>query len=151
MAARFLETGGDLARLYTELVQAPEAWSPRPLKVRTPWDWTLASLRAMGVTSVEGLDVAALMTRLGQPVWAPGSPAGWPDVGGAWAGTNMMLARVEAARQLATQFGGGQDAGALSGALFGAGLSQPTARSVRAKDGANALAMLLLSSEFYRR
>ncbi|WP_448579230.1 DUF1800 domain-containing protein [Thermaurantiacus sp.] len=151
MAARFLATGGDLAQLYTELVQAPEAWSPRPAKVRTPWDWTLAALRALGVTSVEELDMGALMTRLGQPVWGPGSPAGWPDVGGAWSGTNMMLARIEAARQFAAQFGAAQDTGALSTALFGAGLSQATARSMRGTDGADALAMLLLSSEFYRR
>jgi uncharacterized protein (DUF1800 family) len=151
MAQRFLTTGGDLPEVYTELVRAPEAWSPVPAKVRTPWEWTVASLRGLGVRSADGLDPHALLDRLGQPVWTPGSPAGWPDVGGAWAGSNLMLRRIEAARAFAELHGGAQEAPALAGALFGDAVSPQTRRALAQASGRDAVALLLLSREFYRR
>jgi uncharacterized protein (DUF1800 family) len=34
-------------------------------------------------------------------VWKPGSPAGWDDVAGSWAGPDAILRRVEAAERMA--------------------------------------------------
>ncbi len=150
LAARFLETGGNLSAVYTALVRSPEAWAPLPAKVRTPWEWGVAALKALGVRSAEGLDARGLFERLGQPVWTPGSPAGWPDIGHAWAGSNLMLRRIEAARSLAAAHGQAADAGALARTLFGE-VSPPTRRALGTADGPEAVALLLLSREFHRR
>lgn len=152
MADRFLASGGDLAQVYAVMVTAPEAWQAPVTKVRTPWDWSVASLRALGVRSSDGLDPAGMLSALGQPVWSPGSPAGYPDIAGAWAGANMMLQRVRACGRLVEAAGGEVDAAALASRLFGDGLSSATRREIaRADDNRQALALLFLSREFYRR
>jgi uncharacterized protein (DUF1800 family) len=49
------------------------------------------------------MQVAALMNQLGQPVWRPGSPAGYDDVAAAWAAPDALLRRVEVAQRIAAQ------------------------------------------------
>ncbi|MFN7175447.1 MAG: DUF1800 family protein, partial [Thermaurantiacus sp.] len=152
MADRFLATGGDLAAVYTVLVTAPDAWVQPYAKVRTPWDWTVASLRALGVRSGEGMEPDRLLSRLGQAVWSPGSPAGYPDIAGAWAGSNLMLQRVRASGQIASAAGGSANVSALAGRLFGEAISEATRREIGRPDASgDALALLFLSREFYRR
>ena len=40
--------GGDLPSVYRELVASPEAWQPASAKFKSPWDWAVSSLRALG-------------------------------------------------------------------------------------------------------
>jgi hypothetical protein len=44
-----------------------------------------------------------MLEKLGQPVWKPGSPAGWDDTTASWAASNALLRRVEIAQRLASQ------------------------------------------------
>ena len=72
----FLFSGGDLPTLYRALVKSPEAWQATPGKFRTPWDRTVAALRATGATQLPFRQGAtALKQQVGQPIWRPGSPA----------------------------------------------------------------------------
>ena len=48
LAHTFERTGGDLPSLYRELVASPEAWQPAPTKFKSPWEWAISSLRALG-------------------------------------------------------------------------------------------------------
>lgn len=148
----FLTSGGDLPTVYRALLEAPEAWTPASAKFRTPWDWSVAALRAVNADTLPGLGGAGLFNQLGQPVWRPRSPAGWDDTAPSWAAPAALMRRVEAAERIAARAGAGVDARALAARLFPDGLSAGTERALaRAEDGRQALALLLVSPELLRR
>lgn len=148
----FLSSDGDLPTVYRALIAAPEAWAPGAGKFRTPWDWTVASLRATGLTQLPGRQAAAgVLQQLGQPFWRPGSPAGWADTAADWAGPGALMTRVEVAQQLASRLGDQVDARALVATVLpdaGAETKQAIARS---ESPALGLALMLSSPEFLRR
>ena len=47
------------------------------------------------------VQAANLMNQLGQPVWRPGSPAGYDDLAATWAAPDALLRRVEVAQRIA--------------------------------------------------
>jgi uncharacterized protein (DUF1800 family) len=147
----FLDGGGDLPTVYRALVEAPETWTSAG-RFRTPWDWTLAALRGLGLRAPEGAATARLLAQLGQPTWRPGSPAGFDDIDAAWIGPDALVRRVEAAGQIAARAGGVGDPQGLAGRLLPGGVSSATSQAIaRAESGTQALALLLASPEFLRR
>jgi len=46
----YLNSGGDLPTVYRAIVDSPEAWAARPLKFKTPWEWSVSALRALNQT-----------------------------------------------------------------------------------------------------
>jgi uncharacterized protein (DUF1800 family) len=152
LAAAFERSGGDLPAVYRALVESPEAWRVAHPKFKTPWDWAVSSLRALGRREVPPMQMAALMNQLGQPVWRPGSPAGYDDVAATWAAPDALLRRVEVAQRLAAQAGDRIDARVLAPQLLPGALSDATATAIaRAESPGSALALLLVSPEFLRR
>lgn len=148
----FLRSGGDLPTVYRALIGSSEAWSPAARKFKTPWDWQLSALRALGLRAVTARQGSSLATQLGQPVWRPGQPAGWDDTTGSWAGPDAILRRVEAAQRLARGTAAGLDARTLAERFFAGTLSQTTRRVLAgAESPAQALALLLVAPEFMRR
>ncbi|HEX2543722.1 MAG TPA: DUF1800 domain-containing protein [Ramlibacter sp.] len=152
LADAFERTGGDLPSVYRELVTAPEAWQATAAKFKTPWEWGISSLRALARDEVPPMQVTNLMNQLGQPVWRPGSPAGYDDLAGSWAAPDALLRRVEVAQRIALQAGDAVDARALAPRVLPGALTQATAGAIaRAESGATALALLLVAPEFLRR
>lgn len=104
LAAVFRATGGDLAAVHGALAEHPAAWAAPLAKMRQPFDYVVATLRALGVT---GAQVAALprgplrrhlilpMARMGQPWQAPRGPDGWPEEATAWVTPQLLAARIE--------------------------------------------------------
>jgi uncharacterized protein (DUF1800 family) len=151
LADTFRRSGGDLPSVYRELVQAAETWAPGPGKFKSPWDWSISCLRALGRREMPEQQVANLLNQLGQPVWRPGSPAGYGDTGAAWAAPDALLRRVEVAQRLGAQAGAAVDARALAPKVLpnlGEGTRQAIARS---DSPATALALLFASPDFLRR
>lgn len=152
LADTFTRTGGDLPSVYRELVAAPEAWQSTHPKFKSPWDWSVSSLRALGRRALPPQQAASLMTQLGQPVWRPGSPAGYGDTAAAWAAPDALMRRVEVAQRLAQEAGDAVDARRVAPRVLPGALSEATASAVaRAESGGTALALLLVSPEFLRR
>jgi uncharacterized protein (DUF1800 family) len=152
LANTFKRTGGDLPSLYRDLVQAPETWQDAPAKFKSPWDWAISVMRALGQQDVESEQVASLMNQLGQPVWRPGSPAGYGDTAATWAAPDALMRRVEVAQRLAARFASAVDARSLAPRVLPGALSEPTARAIAAAESpTSALALLLVSPEFLRR
>ena len=153
LADTFARTGGDLIRLYRELVASPEVWLPAQGKFKSPWEWGISSLRAVGRREMPPMQSINLMNQLGQPVWRPGSPAGYGDLTGTWAAPDALIRRVETAQRLAEQAGNTVDARTLAPhVLPGGALSEATAGAIaRAESGSTALALLLVAPEFLRR
>lgn len=152
LANAFTRSGGDLPSLYRALIAAPEAWQPGAAKFKSPWDWTLSSLRALGRRELPAGQAATLLDQLGQPVWRPGSPAGYGDLAATWAAPGALLRRVETAQRLARQVGDKADARALAPRVLPGALDAATAKAIAAAESpANALALLLASPAFLRR
>ncbi|PMS35360.1 uncharacterized protein (DUF1800 family) [Trinickia symbiotica] len=153
LASAFETSGGDLPTVYRALIASPEAWAPLPVKFKTPWDWTISALRGIGVPRLDDRQHAApMLTQLGQPVWRPGSPAGYDDVAASWAAPDALMRRVELAQRLAARVGDGVDARELGPRLMGGPLEPATALEIsRAESAPTALALLLVSPDFQRR
>ncbi|MDQ8758230.1 DUF1800 domain-containing protein [Sphingosinicella sp. LHD-64] len=148
----YLRSGGDLPAVYRALIDSPEAWTPAPAKFRSPWDWSLAALRAVGTREVQPQPAAGLLTQLGQPVWRPGSPAGFDDIDANWSGPDALMRRVEAAERLAGRTAETIDARRLAPRLLPGAVSDATVQAIaRAESSAQGLALLLVSPEFLRR
>jgi uncharacterized protein (DUF1800 family) len=148
----FARTQGDLAAVYRELIASKEPWQPGHAKFKTPWEWAVSSLRAVERRELPAPQALQLMTQLGQPVWRPGSPAGYDDVEGTWAAPDALLRRVEAAQRIAEQAGNAVDVRLLAPKALPGALSPATASAIsRADSGTTALALLLVSPDFLRR
>ncbi|HZF79628.1 MAG TPA: DUF1800 domain-containing protein, partial [Rubrivivax sp.] len=152
LADTFSRSGGDLPSLYRELVAAPEAWMATSAKFKSPWDWAISSQRALGRQELPPAQAVNLMNQLGQPVWRPGSPAGYDDTAATWAAPDALLRRVETAQRIATQAGDAVDARSLAPRVLPGALNDTTIGAIaRAETGSTALALLLVSPEFLRR
>lgn len=152
VAAAFRASDGDLPTVYRAIIASPEAWADRPVRFRTPWDWSVATLRAIGMTTIEPDAAVGLMNQLGQPVWRPGQPAGFDDVDATWAGPDAVMRRVEAAERFASRSNAPVDARRLAGVLHPGALSAATTQALtRAESPAQALALLLVAPEAMRR
>jgi uncharacterized protein (DUF1800 family) len=152
LADAFVRSDGDLPAVYRALVESSEAWQPAAAKFKSPWEWAVSALRGLGRRDVPGMQAAALMAQLGQPVWQPGSPAGFDDVAAKWAAPDGLIRRVEAAQRLAAQTGPAVDARDLAPRLLPGVLSDATSGAIaRAESPATGLALLLVSPEFLRR
>ena len=148
----FVDSQGDLPTVYRALIAAPEAWAPEPLKFKSPWEWTISSLRALGGRAAPARATSAMLNQMGQRVWAPGSPAGFDDLAAAWLGPDGLTRRVSIAERLAGSSASRTDPRELAEALFPDSLSPETGRAIaQAQDSLEGLALLLVSPEMLRR
>jgi uncharacterized protein (DUF1800 family) len=152
LAAAYAKSRGDLPTVYRALINSPEAWAPQSAKFKTPWEWTISTLRGLGRTDLGKIQMAATQSQLGQPVWRPGSPAGYDDIAASWAAPDALVRRVELAQRFAAQAGNQIDARQLGEKLLPGVQSQNAKDQIaRAESPAAALALLLVSPDFQRR
>ena len=152
LATSFHETEGDLYALTTTLLEHDAAWAGEPVKTVPPYDFMLATCRALDVRNLRPNFVARAARDLAHDIWAPPSPAGWPDDDGAFLGGDSLLERVDFASQLVSRSVPPQDVRQFARDLFGAELDPVVADSVaRAEDRRQALVLLLMSPAFQRR
>lgn len=104
LETRFLATGGALLPLYQALLEHPAAWQPALQKVRPPFDYLAAALRALdvGPARLLGMNRAQTMALLanplrfmGQPFQEPPSPKGWPTAAADWISPQRLAARIQ--------------------------------------------------------
>jgi uncharacterized protein (DUF1800 family) len=152
MTQAYLSSHGHLPAIYRVLIEAPEAWSPGATKFKTPWDWTVSALRGLGRRDLGKMDAAPMLNQLGQPIWRPGSPAGYDDLSASWAAPDALMRRVELAQRFAAAAGHDLDARELAPRLLPGQVSSGTATALaQAESAPTALALLLVSPEFQRR
>lgn len=153
LARDFLESGGDLPSLYQMLVASPEPWASAPTMFKSPWDWTVSMMRALPTPAFgERQNIPALFTQLGQPIWRPGSPAGYDDVVATWAGSAGLMQRVELASRVAGRVGDRADARRLAQLVLADALTPETEQAIaRADSPGQGLAMLFATPAFLRR
>jgi len=150
LAAVFTDTDGDLAAVSRALVEDEAAWTAPPAKLRSPQEYVFAAMRALGVTPRPPELVQALAT-LGQPLFDPPSPAGYPEDARPWLAPDAMTNRLDIAEILAAS-AGDVDPRTVAEDVLGPRLSELTAQTIaRAESPAQGLALMLMSPEFQRR
>jgi uncharacterized protein (DUF1800 family) len=148
----WLDSRGNLTKVYQALVDSPEGWDEPFAKFKTPSDYIYSSYRALALRVPEGRRALQPFEALGQRNLNPGSPAGWPDASADWDGPSALLKRIAWADVLSQRIGNGRNARELGPQSLGATLTGDTATAIaRAESGAQALTLLLSSPEFMRR
>ncbi|MDE1915790.1 MAG: DUF1800 domain-containing protein [Sphingomonadales bacterium] len=157
LAKAYRNSNGDLPTVYRALISAKEAWTPTPAKFRDPWNWSIAMYRALGsdrsdkFAAAPDRNLVGAFVELGQPIWRPGSPAGFDDIAGSWAAPDALLRRVELASRIAAQAPATLDPRALAGRVLGDSLSPATAATIAsAESPREGLSLMLVSPEMLR-
>jgi uncharacterized protein (DUF1800 family) len=146
---RFNETEGDLYEVSKALATAPESWSEERVKIKRPSEWMVAYLRAARFTG----DIRAMnqgMNRLGEPLWRPPAPRGFPDDNATW--LDGLSHRLDIANNFSQRNADRLDAAAMLDTALGPLASEETRRAVaRAESKPQALTLVLMASEFLWR
>ena len=150
IAKRFLDTDGDLKELAAALASAPEAWEAPRDKLKKPGEWIVAALRATGVTPPDIRPVLQAHNLLGEPLWRPPAPKGFPDDSAPW--LDGLSERLDIANQLARRVAPLVDPESAVELALGPLATDETRQTVaRAESRPQALALLLMAPEFQRR
>lgn len=155
LESAYRSSQGHLAAVYAALITAPEAWQGTPAKFRSPWLWGIAAMRSLDLgqqaSAAPDRNLASIFADLGQPIWRPGSPAGFDDIASAWAAPDALYRRVEIAGRLASRAGATLDARDAAARLFGDGLSEATRRAIANADSPReGVALMLVAPEMLR-
>jgi uncharacterized protein (DUF1800 family) len=166
LAKTFESSGGNLKALAKTLVAADESWAPQRKKLRPPSEWIAATLRVAKATPAEPSSVIDLRTptgdwlnigrlmnfqvALGQPLWRPPAPNGWPDTEAAW--IDGVPRRLGIANEIANRMRPEVDPLDLLEGSLGPLASAETRQTIwRAESRTQAFALLLMTPEFLRR
>jgi uncharacterized protein (DUF1800 family) len=150
MSKAFLDTGGDLKELARTMVSSPEAWTGPPTKLKRPCEWVVGMVRATGLTQSDPARFTNGQALLGEPLWRPPSPKGFPDDEASWIdGTGR---RLDVANNFAERVSGNVDPQDIIDLVFGSMMSSELKQAVsRAESRQQALVLLFMSAEFQRR
>ena len=89
---------------------------------------------------------------LGQPLWHPPAPTGWPDNDDAWMAPSPMRERLRVAESIARMVERASEPRAIADDLLGAALSDQTRQTIaRAETREQGFELLIMSPEFLRR
>jgi uncharacterized protein (DUF1800 family) len=152
LADVFTKTDGDLKALALALVDSDEAWKAPLSKMRSPYEFLVAAGRLLAqIPNDPGRYLGGLNT-LGQPLWSPAGPNGFPDTNAAWASPEGIKLRLDISAQIASRLADGVDPRDLLELVAADAASIETRRTIeRAESRQQALALLLMSPEFQRR
>ena len=148
----FRNTDGDLKALTFALLDSDEAWQAPLTKLRSPYEFLVATGRLLGRIPEDPGRYLGSLNLLGQPLWSPSGPNGFPDTNAAWAAPEGMKLRLDVSAQVASRLADSIDPRDLLELVAADAASPETRRTVEhAESRQQALALLLMSPEFQRR
>ena len=134
------------------LIDADEAWKAPLTKMRTPYEYLIATSRLLARIPDSPNQILGGLNTLGQPLWTPAGPNGFADSNAAWAAPEGMKLRLDIASQVASKVAESLDPRDLLDVMAGEAASPETRQTIaRAETKQQALALLLMSPEFQRR
>jgi uncharacterized protein (DUF1800 family) len=152
LEATWRASGGDLAKVAEALIDAPEAWDPKPGKFKTPYEYLVSSFRAAGGSPTAFQQIGPILTALGQKPYSAPSPKGWPDDAQSWAAPDAIVKRMQFAQSFSQNVVRDRNPSMLAEQALGARLGPDSARAIaRAESRPEGFALLLMSPEFQRR
>jgi len=112
----------------------------------------IATRRILSRVPEEPGGVLGGLNLLGQPLWSPAGPNGFPDTNAAWAAPEGMKLRLDIAAQTSARLPDAVDPRELLELAAADATSDETRRTIeRAESRQQAMALLLMSPEFQRR
>ena len=151
LAQVFQQTGGDLRALTFALIDAPEAWARQPGRMRTPYEFLVATNRLLGHLPEDPGQVVGPLNVMGMGLWTPPGPNGYPEQIAAWASAEGMKLRLDYCAQVAGRIKDPPNPSDLLEALCGGEPSPQTRDAIaRAESRQQGLALLLMSPEMQR-
>jgi len=166
-AARFRETNGDIREVVRTIVTSPEFFAPAAYraKVRTPFEFVAAAVRAAGIDAANAMPLVQAMRELGMPPYQCQPPTGYADRADAWVNTGALLNRMNFAVALtdgklrALRITGATPVASADAArttliaeVLAGDVSEATRATVaKASTAPQAMALLLGSPEFQKR
>jgi len=152
LADSFRASGGDLKALAFALVDTDEAWINARGKLRSPYDYLIATQRAVGLLPQDAGQILGPLNAMGMPLWAPPGPNGFSDKADAWASPEGLKVRLDYTAQWISKMKDPLNPSDLLEAICGAAASSDTRQAVaRAESRQQGLALLLMSPEFQWR
>ncbi len=150
LAKTFKDSDGDLKEVAKTLITADESWSRRRQKLKPPAEWIAGVVRLTGAQGAIPIGrIVNAQAVLGEPLWRPPAPNGYPDTEAAW--IDGVPHRID----IASEFAGRArvtDPLALLDNGLGPLASPDTRQTVtRAETRNQALALLVMTPEFLRR
>jgi uncharacterized protein (DUF1800 family) len=160
-AKRFRDSDGDIREVVRTIITSPEFFAADAyrVKVKTPFEFVVSAVRAMGTETSNAQPLVMAIRNLGMPLYGCQPPTGYADKAEAWVNSGALLNRMNFAVSLTSrrQPRGASDASSMTSdaivrsALAGE-LSESTAATVaKATTTAQGLALVLGSPEFQKR
>jgi uncharacterized protein (DUF1800 family) len=150
MARTFRDTDGDLKQVAITMVSSDEAWRGPPSKLKRPGEWGVGMVRSTGITQVDPERYTGGQQLLGEPLWRPPAPKGYPDDEASW--IDGVGRRLDVANFFSERMAGTADPQAIINDVFASEISTEVKQAVgRAESRPQALALLFMSADFLRR
>lgn len=98
------QTNGDIRAVVRAIVASPDFWASANVdnKVKTPLEFVVSAVRAVGGIPDSTPRLAAQVGRLGQPLFQMLTPNGYGETQEDWVNSGALLARMNFAVQLAS-------------------------------------------------
>lgn len=97
-------TDGNLTEVVRAIVRSADFWAPINVgsKTKTPFEFVVSAVRAVGGVPDATPRLAQEITRLGQPLFLQSAPTGYPELEADWVNSGALLARMNFAMALAS-------------------------------------------------
>jgi uncharacterized protein (DUF1800 family) len=94
---------GDIREVLRAIVRSPDFWAPAAIgaKVKTPLEFVVSAVRAVGGVPDTTPRLAGAVARLGQPLYLQTAPTGYPESQEDWVNSGALLNRMNVAVALA--------------------------------------------------
>ena len=101
--AAWKRSSGDIREVVRAIVRGPDFWAPQNIgaKVKTPLEFVVSAVRAVGGDPDTTPRLAQVVARLGQPLYRHVAPDGYPEREEAWVNSGALLDRTNVAVALA--------------------------------------------------
>src|SRR5881296_3738590 len=101
--AAWKRSSGDIREVVRAIVRGPDFWAPQNIraKVKTPLEFVVSAVRAVGGDPDTTPRLAQVVARLGQPLYRHVAPDGYPEREEAWVNSGALLDRMNVAVALA--------------------------------------------------
>ncbi len=103
VANAYLQSDGNLGKTYAAMLADDRAWAGPLIKAKTPFEFVVSSLRAAGANAQDIQNIShgdfrkgivGAMALMGQPMFQPQGPDGWPEAAEAWITPPGLAARI---------------------------------------------------------
>ena len=150
LAARFLETDGNIKEVLRTLLTSNEFRNSKGAKYKTPYQFVISAVRAAGASPGNVRPLLGAMDQLGMPLFGCLTPDGYKNTEDAWLSPDATTRRISFATTLVRSSPVTVDVARLE-AIFGSTLSEGTRAAIEESPKGLRAALILGSPDFMHR